>query len=821
MLRARALPLLVALAASSSSPAAALNATAYAALRASVAATFNLSASYGLLCIACEQGHVIGSIVRLAFHDAAGVNRPNGCVDYTTRDNSNLQTTQLLLDAARAASPFGALVSKADFYVLAATLAIELASTLAATPYVALSTAANNPLNFSVTPLVLPFVSGRVDDSSCVGDNATLPPTSFLWPDITALFSGRFGMTANEIVAIMGAHSLGRINAAPGVLGNISSISWHQSSTSFSVRYYDVLLNGAQGWFGSQNVGGKITPSGGGAAASDAWAMQQPVPGGSRGAGGAVESAHIIMLRTDVELGVNTTSTYKPPTGPSITNACGAFALSMMPAGISAGAGVGSLTAAQNASCPRRTANLATMQAYIADFRTWYSDFATAWAKLTRYGYSAASLTAVENTTAAATASAEVSQTPTLSKTGSTTGTRSPTLSPTPTLTPTLSSGSSPSGTPLVSPSPSVTPAASSASLTASSPAGTTAATTMPSPTPTASGSSSAASASASASPTLVPAANSTAGASTATTASSTPTPASATATAASVPGAILFANVANTAFADPGIVGILADAIASALRAPNGAALPSVTVQRITDVATGAALFRAPGVLRALQASAAAAAPAPGSAGVRVDFTVAGVSAGALQSSLSAGGGASAVSFASAVVAAAQTLAQASGSTTLTAAFGAASALVVAAALPSPAATATGAATAASSSANTLVWAIVGVLVALTASGFALIIGYRFLKRSHTAAADAGKSASAPRVIGAVRAAAHAFEMINPAGGNAQHLPHAHAPAAPRLEIRRPFGADPPQPYLEPLPRVVTQPNRPSRFVVQQPAGL
>lgn len=283
---------------------------------------------------------------------------------------------------------------------------------------------------------------------------------------------------------------------------------------------------------------------------------------------------------------------------------------------------------------------------------------------------------------------------------------------------------------------------------------------------------------------------------------------------------------MANTAFADPDIVGILADAIASALRAPSGAALPSVTVQRITDVATGAALFRAPGVLRALQASAPAAAPASGSAGVRVDFTVAGVSAVALQSSLSAGGGASAASFASAVVAAAQTLAQASGSTTLTAAFGAASALVVAAASPSPAATATGAATAASSSATTLVWAIVGVLVALTASGFALILGYRFLKRSHTAAVDAGKPASAPRVIGAARAGgagggAHAFEMINPAGGDAQHLPHAHAPAAPRLEIRRPLGADAPQPSLEPLPHVVAHPNRPSRFVVQQPAGL
>ena len=237
-------------------PAAALSSAAYSSLRAAVAQSFNLTASYGVLCNACDAGHKIGALVRLAFHDAAGVNRPNGCIDYTTADNSNLDATQVQLDLVRASTPEGALLSKANFYVLAATLAIELASTLAPAPDPELATTANNPLDFSVQPLVLPFVTGRVDDAACVGDANVLPGTNYTWSLITGLFSGRFGMTATEIVAIMGAHSLGRINKSPGVTGNISNLGWVQSATSFSTNYYSVLLNGAQGWFATQNLGG-------------------------------------------------------------------------------------------------------------------------------------------------------------------------------------------------------------------------------------------------------------------------------------------------------------------------------------------------------------------------------------------------------------------------------------------------------------------------------------------------------------------------------------------------------------------------------------
>jgi len=201
---------------------------------------------------------------------------------------------------------------------------------------------------------------------------------------------------------------------------------------------------------------------------------------------------------------------------------------------------------------------------------------------------------------------------------------------------------------------------------------------------------------------------------------------------------------------------------------------VPNVTVTRITDVATGAALYRASGLLRALQA--AAASPAAGSQGVRVEFTVAvsdGTTAAVLQSSLSAGGGAAPANFATAVVVATQSLAQSSGSATLSSAFSTASALVVAPAQASPSPTAA----AAAPFSNTTLWAVVGVLIAVTVAVIGGVIGYKFFKASRAPASTEKEAvvaaprifgaAAAPRVIGALRpgaaADASSFEMANP----------------------------------------------------------
>ncbi len=446
-----------------------INSTVYASLRASVQNAFSLSPSYGLLCAACDAGHTLGAIVRLAFHDAAGVNRPNGCIDYSTADNSNLADTQAKLDSARLGNPFGLLVSKADFYVLAATLVIELASTMAASPDQALFDTTSNPLDPQVQPLVLPFVSGRVDDASCVGDHEILPATNFSWSKIAALFQGRFGFSSGEVVAIMGAHSLGRVNNAPGVTGNVSKVSWVLSSTSFSTNYYSVLLRAKRGWFQTRNLNGTIDANGGSpnnvvnGASSDAWAL---AASSTARVGGA--DVKLIMLRTDVELGVNTTSTFIPSAGPSVDNTCGAFALEMQPAILP---GQTQLSAQQSASCPRRESNLAAMSDFLTDYRLWYGNFSGAWAKLTRYGYSATELCAVDAcvTTAAPSATGAPSSPTPASQPAS--PTKAPSTATPSTATPSTATPST--ATPSTIPPSSVTPTKQPASSQAPSSAPT------------------------------------------------------------------------------------------------------------------------------------------------------------------------------------------------------------------------------------------------------------------------------------------------------------------------------------------------------------
>jgi hypothetical protein len=436
------------------------------------------------VCNACDAGHVLGAIVRLAFHDAAGVAGAtgvaggNGCLDYSTRENNDLQPTQAALDAALLASPQRGLISRADFYVLAATLVIELASTMAASPAAELFTGAgSHRLDANATPLVLPFVTGRVDETSCVGDEGALPATGYGWAEIVSVFTGRFGFTPSEIVAIMGAHSLGRITTP--VHGNISMVSWVQSSTSFSNNYFSVLYNGAEVWSAQKNVSGTLTPSGGGG--SHGWVMQQPVVGSSPG-----ENTTLVMLRTDVELGVNSSSFFGGgAAGPERPNPCGTFGVGMLPAAATAGG-----SSVQNASCPRRSANLETIELFSHNTTAWYANFTSAWGKVTRYGYAASALCGVDDVSAAcvSNATAPPNNVTTLSASPSSPASPSATppasnLTATPTSTPTAT----PTGTASVGSSPSLTPSAFPTPSGSSTPRPTPSDTKSCTPSPTAS----------------------------------------------------------------------------------------------------------------------------------------------------------------------------------------------------------------------------------------------------------------------------------------------------------------------------------------------
>jgi len=133
-------------------------------------------------------------------------------------------------------TPFKNMISRADFWVLGANLAIEMASTKALT-----GDRVNLPPSIG-GPLLLPFRIGRIDRDNCTGfDGDLVPPIHTGWSQMTSLFSGKMGMTTNQIVALMGAHTLGQITRNnSGFQG-----SWTRFSSSFSNLYFDGLINSA------------------------------------------------------------------------------------------------------------------------------------------------------------------------------------------------------------------------------------------------------------------------------------------------------------------------------------------------------------------------------------------------------------------------------------------------------------------------------------------------------------------------------------------------------------------------------------------------
>jgi L-ascorbate peroxidase len=206
-----------------------------------VIASFSLpiSGTYGVYCNPCANGDAVGALVRLPFHDAVGGGRPsgkggaNGCIDWSFAGNNGLQEVTSALNATYFSGGFSELLSLADFWVLAGNAAVRVASTLPS------GKIPEGGLPMPQGPLELPFRYGREDDASCDGvDAAFLPSVQMGYAGTAAIFTKRIGMTPRQLVAVMGAHTLGR---AQGVDSGFDG-SWSGYSSSFSIAYYWQLL---------------------------------------------------------------------------------------------------------------------------------------------------------------------------------------------------------------------------------------------------------------------------------------------------------------------------------------------------------------------------------------------------------------------------------------------------------------------------------------------------------------------------------------------------------------------------------------------------
>ncbi|KAK3276300.1 hypothetical protein CYMTET_15618 [Cymbomonas tetramitiformis] len=135
------------------------------------------------------RGDILAGVVRLAFHDAgtfstaAGNGGMDGCLLWEEADNGGLPDVRDLL--APVYEDYNTWMSLADFWALAGITMVE---------------AAGGP--------TIPFQYGRVDAASCTTDAGRLPDAEQGHAHVLEVFS-RMGLSVRDLVALMGAHTLG------------------------------------------------------------------------------------------------------------------------------------------------------------------------------------------------------------------------------------------------------------------------------------------------------------------------------------------------------------------------------------------------------------------------------------------------------------------------------------------------------------------------------------------------------------------------------------------------------------------------------------
>ncbi|XP_065668393.1 putative ascorbate peroxidase [Hydra vulgaris] len=138
---------------------------------------------------------MIAGCVRLAFHDCIGKNNCDGCIDHTNRGNAGLKVITDRLDSLYDLSYKGK-ISRADFYALAAVVALTRSTVDAPVKYLG--------LNY--------FKVGREDCETSPNQlQSVQPPFGTDGTHKTfKFFKNEFDFNVREAVALLGAHTLGR-----------------------------------------------------------------------------------------------------------------------------------------------------------------------------------------------------------------------------------------------------------------------------------------------------------------------------------------------------------------------------------------------------------------------------------------------------------------------------------------------------------------------------------------------------------------------------------------------------------------------------------
>ena len=173
-----------------------------------------------------KQDFVAGCL-RLAFHDAGTFDPalgggPNGCIVDTDPDNAGLDRIVNLLqpvfETHRDLCP-----SRSDFWALAAAVGVDAAMPAS-----------------SSTRLVDMYEWGRDFVDDCSDEFGRLPSHQMGLDHVRNVFNDRMGFTDQEVVALMGAHTIGRGHEEFSGF----DMAWDQTMMTFDNGYYIDMVQG-------------------------------------------------------------------------------------------------------------------------------------------------------------------------------------------------------------------------------------------------------------------------------------------------------------------------------------------------------------------------------------------------------------------------------------------------------------------------------------------------------------------------------------------------------------------------------------------------
>ena len=221
------------------------------------------------------QEALLPAAVRLGFHSCIG--GCHGCVDLQNNFNFGLESIVDLL--AQMHSDQFSYVSKADFFALAATIAVQRGVSI------------SNKERTDGKSCPEPCYDerwGRVDKDSCPGNE--FPVSVLSHKGMMSYFFENFNFTPKEVIALMGAHTLGGAHKE----NSGHSGYWTKGEkTRFDEKYYSNMIDRSIVW---KNIDNSLSKSGGSLQANEGY-------GGSWQFNGTLNGQEkSFMLNTDFEV---------------------------------------------------------------------------------------------------------------------------------------------------------------------------------------------------------------------------------------------------------------------------------------------------------------------------------------------------------------------------------------------------------------------------------------------------------------------------------------------------------------------------------------